>query len=174
MADFRESLIQALPDLRAFARGLVGRRDVADDLVAACLRDILQNTPDHMTQSDPQLCLFRTLYWRFLRGHAGHSGAAMGAEDDDPEMADVAMARLSAALSELPHEWRAAVILTGMHGFSNRRAARILELPVTTVRAHNRRGHAQLKAILFGDVMAHVRRLGLLKGWTTPSGGKGG
>ena len=59
--------------------------------------------------------------------------------------------KLNMALRSLDPEMREALLLVTVDGMSYREAARMLGIPVGTVRSRISRGRAQLRANLFGD-----------------------
>ena len=79
--------------------------------------------------------------------------AQPGGTDTDPEARAVAGERrrlLLAALRRLPVEQRAALVLVDMEGFAVEEAARVLEVPVGTVKSRCARGRARLATMLSG------------------------
>ncbi|SDS87934.1 RNA polymerase, sigma subunit, ECF family [Nocardioides scoriae] len=74
-----------------------------------------------------------------------------GATPEDPAAAAVdheRRDRVLAALSTLPHEQRAALVLVDMEGFPVAEAAEILEVPIGTVKSRCSRGRARLAELL--------------------------
>lgn len=55
---------------------------------------------------------------------------------------------LHRALARLSADHRAAVVLVYAHGYSYEEAARVLDVPVTTLRNHLHRGMAKLRSLL--------------------------
>ena len=80
------------------------------------------------------------------------AGADGGPLSDDPlgQHAEtlVVVDRVRTALADLPDHYRAVVILRDVEGLSNAEVADVLELPVTTVKAHLHRGRAALRRSL--------------------------
>ena len=81
----------------------------------------------------------------------GHTGA--GAADDDPEAHVLDAERRASvlqALSRLPVEQRAALVLVDMEGLPVEEAARVLDCPAGTVKSRCSRGRARLAVLLAG------------------------
>ena len=156
--DFKAALLGAAPKLRAYARGLCGRADFADDLVQETLmkawaaRDrfeagtsmrawtftILRN----VWLSDARRARFRADYdedtaERLLVAPAGQEAPLM-------------LADLQVALMRLPPERREALILVGAEGFSYEEAAQICGCAVGTIKSRVARARAALSAMIEG------------------------
>ena len=84
--------------------------------------------------------------WQFTQGWTGDGGAPRSAED-------VALDRLPdtevfQAIRELPRDFRTAVYLADMEGFSYREVADIMACPVGTVMSRLHRARGQLRTML--------------------------
>ncbi|MDE2560628.1 MAG: sigma-70 family RNA polymerase sigma factor [Sphingomonadales bacterium] len=155
-ADFKRELIAVLPHLRAFARGLCGRPDLADDLVqetmlkAWAAQDrfepgtsmrawtfvILRNA--YLT--DMRRNRFRadydeTVAERILTAPAGQEGP-------------IHLSDMHRALLTLPPERREALLLVGAGGFSYEEAAQICGCAVGTIKSRVGRARAALGAMI--------------------------
>ena len=153
---FKRELIEVVPHLRAFARGLCGRADMADDLVqetmlkAWAAQDrfelgtsmrawtfvILRNA--YLT--DMRRNRFRgdydeTLAERLLTAPAGQ---------EDP----IHLADLRRALLTLSPERREALLLVGAGGFSYEEAANICGCAVGTIKSRVGRARAALTRMI--------------------------
>lgn len=139
--DFRSALLGLIPHLRAFARGLCGRPDLADDLVQETVM---------------KAWTFRILRNHFLneiRRSSRMTEMDEGAEDlhlvAAPAQEDALhVSDLQSALYRLPKERREALLLVGAGGFSYEEAAQVCGVPVGTIKSRVARGRAQLMAIL--------------------------
>jgi RNA polymerase sigma-70 factor, ECF subfamily len=84
--------------------------------------------------------------WQFTQGQPGGGTAPRSAEDmaldrlPDPEV--------FRAMRELPRDFRTAVYLADMEGFSYREVAEIMHCPVGTVMSRLHRARGQLRALL--------------------------
>ena len=171
-ASFKRELTGVIPHLRAFARGLCGRPDVADDLVQEALLKawaaqdrfepgtsmrawtfvILRNA--YLT--DMRRNRFRadydeTVAERILVAPAGQEGP-------------LHLSDMHRALLTLPPERREALLLVGAGGFSYEEAADICQCAVGTIKSRVGRARATLSAMMedgsvprraIGDVVAH-------------------
>jgi RNA polymerase sigma-70 factor (ECF subfamily) len=171
-ASFKRELTTVIPHLRAFARGLCGRPDLADDLVQETLLKawaaqdrfepgtsmrawtfvILRNA--YLT--DMRRNRFRadydeTVAERILVAPAGQEGP-------------LHLSDLHRALLTLPPERREALLLVGAGGFSYEEAAAICQCAVGTIKSRVGRARATLSGMIeegaiprraIGDAVAH-------------------
>ena len=153
---FKRELTAVIPHLRAFARGLCGRPDLADDLVQETLLKawaaqerfepgtsmrawtfvILRNA--YLT--DMRRNRFRadyddTVAERILVAPAGQEGP-------------LHLSDLHRALLTLPPERREALLLVGAGGFSYEEAADICQCAVGTIKSRVGRARAALSAMI--------------------------
>jgi RNA polymerase sigma factor (sigma-70 family) len=159
--EFKRELTEVIPHLRAFARGLCGRPDLADDLVQEALMKawaaqerfqpgtsmrawtfvILRNA--YLT--DMRRNRFRadydeTVAERILTAPAGQEGP-------------LHLSDMHRALLTLPPERREALLLVGAGGFSYEEAAEICGCAVGTIKSRVGRARAALNAMLDdGDI----------------------
>lgn len=154
--DFRAELTGVLPHLRAFARGLCGRPDYADDLVqetmlkAWAARDSFQ--PGTSIRSWTFVIL-RNVYLSEARRNRFRG-------DYDPDMAEkllsqpagqedgLHMGDLRSAMMQLSPERREALLLVGAGGFSYEEAADIAECAVGTMKSRVARARRSLEDML--------------------------
>lgn len=155
-AEFRRELLAVLPHLRAFARGLCGRPDYADDLVQETAARALANADRFTPGTSMRAWTFVILRNRFLselrrdRGAADIDGLAPGdhpAVDGDQEDS-VHLSDMNRALQRLRPERREALLLVGAGGFSYEEAARIAGCALGTMKSRVARGRADLAALL--------------------------
>jgi RNA polymerase sigma factor (sigma-70 family) len=156
---FRRDLLNALPHLRAFARGLCGRADFADDLVqetaikAWAARDRFAPGTN-----------FRAWTFAILRNHyLSELRRARYQTDYDPEAAErllvidaqqeegLHLADMENALRRLSPERREAVLLVGAGGFTYEQAAAISGCAVGTMKSRVARARAELTRLLADD-----------------------
>ncbi len=159
--EFKRELTEVIPHLRAFARGLCGRPDLADDLVQEALMKawaaqerfqpgtsmrawtfvILRNA--YLT--DMRRNRFRadydeTVAERILTAPAGQEGP-------------LHLSDMHRALLTLPPERREALLLVGAGGFSYEEAAEICGCAVGTIKSRVGRARSALNAMLDdGDI----------------------
>ncbi len=175
--EFKRELTAVIPHLRAFARGLCGRPDLADDLVQETLLKawaaqdrfepgtsmrawtfvILRNA--YLT--DMRRNRFRAEYdetvaERILVAPAGQEGP-------------LHLSDMHRALLTLPPERREALLLVGAGGFSYEEAAAICQCAVGTIKSRVGRARAALVLMMengqfprraIGDVVAHDAIMG--------------
>ncbi|WP_432265079.1 sigma-70 family RNA polymerase sigma factor [Croceicoccus esteveae] len=185
--EFKQELTAVIPHLRAFARGLCGRPDVADDLVQEALMKawaaqerfepgtsmrawtfvILRNA--YLT--DMRRNRFRadydeTVAERILTAPAGQEGP-------------LHLSDMHRALLTLPPERREALLLVGAGGFSYEEAAEICDCAVGTIKSRVGRARAALNVMLddgtvpqraIGDATAHAAIMGQLDDMASPQG----
>jgi len=145
---FEDRLCEHIPPLRRYARALCRDASAADDLVQECLLRALRKR--HLWRPSGRLrgWLFRMLYRLHLneRGLAVHRRETPSAEAG-PEPGGLAAATAAsqevrvlcsdvlAAVETLPEDQRAALLLVALAALRYREAARILDVPVGTLRS---------------------------------------
>jgi len=183
--EFKRELTGVVPHLRAFARGLCGRPDMADDLVQEALMKawaaqerfqpgtsmrawtfvILRNA--YLT--DMRRNRFRadydeTVAERILTAPAGQEGP-------------LHLSDMHRALLTLPPERREALLLVGAGGFSYEEAAEICGCAVGTIKSRVGRARAALNSMLddgdipqrsTDDAVAHNAIMGELDAMAEP------
>ncbi len=169
---FKRELTGVIPHLRAFARGLCGRSDLADDLVqetmlkAWAARDRFEPGTSMRAWT---FVILRNAYLTDMRRSRfrgeydeGVAERILTAPADQEE--PVHLADLHRALQTLPAERREALLLVGAGGFSYEEAAEICGCAVGTIKSRVGRARAALSAMIeqgniprraSGDVEAH-------------------
>ena len=162
-AAFRDELLAALPHLRAFARGLSGRADFADDLVqeaaikAWTARD--RYTPGTNMRAWT-FAILRNHYLSELRRSKRQTDLEEGAAErmlvmDADQEGPLHISDMEAALQQLSPERREAVLLIGASGFSYEEAAEIAGCPIGTMKSRVARARADLAQLLDGGPEMH-------------------
>mgnify|MGYP000225681612 FL=1 len=158
--DFREGLLALIPHLRAFARGLSGRPDFADDLVQETVMRAWAARDRYQPDTNMRAWTFTILRNHFLNDLRRASRTTELVDDgvDLPGMVSppaqedaVHVSDLEAALLRLPDDRREALLLVGAGGFSYDEAADICGVPAGTIKSRVARGRAQLTGILGED-----------------------
>ena len=155
-ADFKRELIAVIPQLRAFARGLCGRSDLADDLVQETLlkawsaRDRFEPGTNIRAWT---FVILRNVYLSGLRRsrfHGDYDEAAAERILSAPaeQEAPLHLADLHRALMTLAPERREALLLIGAGGFSYEEAAAIAGCAVGTIKSRVGRARAQLATMI--------------------------
>jgi len=154
--DFKRELTQVVPHLRAFARGLCGRPDLADDLVqdtllrawAARDRFVPGTSIRAWTFTILRNAWFTEMRRNRFRADYDETVADRILPSPAGQEAPLHLADLSRALMELPAERREALLLVGAGGFSYEEAAAICGCAVGTIKSRVGRGRAQLTAMI--------------------------
>lgn len=158
--EFKHVLLETLPHLRAFARGLCGRPDFADDLVqeAAIKAWVARDrfTPGTSMRAWT-FAILRNHYLSELRRNrrqvdydpdAAERLLIMEADQEGP----LHMSDMEAALRKLSDDRREALLLVGASGFTYEEAANICECAVGTMKSRVARARAELSKLLDGSV----------------------
>ena len=159
MSDDDGLIAQQIPRLRRYARALTGDRSAADDLVQDTLERALSRYHLWRRGSDMRAWLFtimHNIYVNQARSRSRHQHQALemdpGAEalrGRDPDW--LQLRDLASALSRVPEEQRAVLLLVGLEQFTYDEAARVLDIPIGTVMSRLSRGRERLRALLGGD-----------------------
>ena len=154
--DIRDSVLGAVPSLRAFAISLCGNVDRADDLVQETMLRALANI--HSFQPGTNMSawlftilrnLFRSEYRKRRREVEDADGSYADSLKSQPEQnSRVEFEEFRGALSKLPGDQREALILVGASGFSYEEAAEICGCAVGTIKSRVNRARGRLADLL--------------------------
>lgn len=152
----RESLLAAVPRLRAFAISLCGNVDRADDLVQETLVRALANIESFQPGTNLLAWLFtilrnhyRSEYRKRRREVEDVDGSFAENLASHPEqMGRIEFVEFKKALAELPHDQREALILVGAAGMSYEEAAQICDCAVGTIKSRVNRARRRLAKLL--------------------------
>ena len=155
----RDSMLAAVPSLRAFAISLSGNVDRADDLVQETLLRAIANIDSFQPGTNMSAWmftilrnLFRSEYRKRRREVADSDGSYAARLKTHPEQEGrIEFGEFRAALSRLPDEQREALILVGASGFSYEEAATICGCAVGTIKSRVNRARARLAELLSID-----------------------
>lgn len=158
--EFRKELLAVLPHLRAFARGLSGRSDFADDLVqeaaikAWTARDRYQPGTNMRAWT---FAILRNHYLSELRRSKRQTDLDEGAVErmlvmEADQEGPLHLDDMESALQQLAPERREAVLLVGASGFSYEEAADIAGCPIGTMKSRVARARADLARMLHSDI----------------------
>lgn len=155
-ADFKRELTAVVPHLRAFARGLCGRPDMADDLVQETMLKAWAAQDRFEPGTSMRAWTFvilRNAYLTDMRrnrfrgeydeGVAERILVAPAGQEEPIHLSD-----LHRALLTLPPERREALLLVGAGGFSYEEAAAICGCAVGTIKSRVGRARAALSEML--------------------------
>jgi len=152
-----ERLVELIPRLRRYARALVGDRATADDLVQDTLERAWAKLHLYRRGTDLRAWLFTVMH----NVHVNRVRAARATdqlEEDMPELAqrasqgDALLVRdLDRAISRLPDEQRAVLLLVTLEEMSYDSVARTLEIPIGTVMSRLSRAREKLRVMMLGQ-----------------------
>ena len=158
MADdaFRRELLGTLPHLRAFARGLCGRPDYADDLAQEAAIKAWTARERYTPGTNMRAWTFAILrnhYLSELRRSRRQTDLDEGVAErmlvmDADQEGGLHLSDMDAALMQLAPERREAVMLVGAGGFTYEEAAEIADCAVGTMKSRVARARAELNRLL--------------------------
>jgi len=152
----RDSILSAIPNLRAFAISLSGNVDRADDLVQETVLRALANIDSFQPGTNMSAWLFtilrnlfRSEYRKRRREVEDATGMYAESMKSQPEQSSrLEFEELRAALAQLPEDQREAVILVGASGFSYEEAAAICGCAVGTIKSRVNRARNRLAELM--------------------------
>lgn len=160
-AEFKEELEALIPHLRAFARNLCGKPDMADDLAQDALLKAWAARKRYKAGTNMRAWVFVILRNQFLsqmrrsrfkgewdEGAAERTLSTPAHQDHQMQLTD-----LQRALMRLPEAQREALILVGAGGFSYEEAASICDCAVGTVKSRVARARAALDEMIDNGVL---------------------
>ena len=158
---FKQELTDVLPHLRAFARGLCGRPDMADDLVQEAMMKAWAAQDRFQPGTSMRAWTFvilRNAYLTDMRRNRfrgeydeGVAERILTAPADQEE--PIHLSDMHRALLTLPAERREALLLVGAGGFSYEEAAEICGCAVGTIKSRVGRARSALTSMLeTGDI----------------------
>lgn len=154
--DFRRELLDTLPHLRAFARGLSGRPDFADDLVQEAAIKAwsarARFTPGTSMRAWT-FAILRNHYLSELRRNRRQVDYDQDVAErllvmDADQEGRLHLSDMQGALQKLSSERREALLLVGASGFTYEEAAQICECAVGTMKSRVARARAELGLLL--------------------------
>ena len=183
--EFKRELTEVIPHLRAFARGLCGRPDLADDLVQEALMKAWAAQERFQPGTSMRAWTFVILRNAYLtdmrrnrfRGEYDENVAERVLTAPAGQEEPLHLSDMHRALLTLPPERREALLLVGAGGFSYEEAAEICGCAVGTIKSRVGRARAALNAMLddgdvpqrsTDDVVAHNAIMGELDEMAEP------
>ena len=178
---FHDLLITALPRLRAHAHALTRNPAAADDLVQDAVANALTARDSFEPGTNFRAWIHRILYNRFI-SDTRKWHATTGLDDMPETLLGISGAQedrlildeLRGAISALPAEHRAALLLVALQGMSYEDVAEVTGCAVGAAKSRVFRARRQLQAALFGKVAASrnasPRRIVVASGWTDQIG----
>ena len=154
--EFKGLLVNAIPNLRAFALSLCGNSNLADDLVQETLVKAWHKQSSFQTGTNIKAWLFTILRNEFYsqmrkRGReiSDSEGTLTERMASHPEQnGKMDLQDFKRALTTLPEEQREAIILVGASGLSYEEAAEVCSVAVGTIKSRVSRARVRLSEIL--------------------------
>jgi RNA polymerase sigma-70 factor, ECF subfamily len=155
----RDTMLAAVPSLRAFGISLCGNVDRADDLVQETLVRALANIESFQPGTNMSAWLFtilrnlfRSEYRKRRREVEDADGSYAETLKSQPEQTSrIEFEEFRVALNKLPDDQREALILVGASGFSYEEAAEICGCAVGTIKSRVNRARTRLSHLLSID-----------------------
>jgi RNA polymerase sigma-70 factor, ECF subfamily len=157
MSDFAQLLETEIPRLRRYARALTRDASRADDMVQSCLLRAVAKQHLWQPGTDLRAWLFTILHNQnvnYVR-RSVREGVAVPLEDVAPALtaasnveASLELRDFELAIARLPAEQRQVILLVGLEGMGYEEAAKILGIPVGTVRSRLSRGRDTLRELM--------------------------
>jgi len=152
----KDSMLAAVPSLRAFAISLSGNIDRADDLVQETLLRAIANIDSFQPGTNMSAWmftilrnLFRSEYRKRRREVEDTDGSYAESLKSHPEQGSrLEFQEFRTALAKLPPDQREALILVGASGFSYEEAANICGCAVGTIKSRVNRARTRLADLL--------------------------
>ena len=174
-ADFKKELDALIPHLRAFARNLCGRADMADDLAQDALLKAWAARKRYKAGTNMRAWVFVILRNQFLsqmrrsrfKGEWDENVAERTLSTPAHQDHQMQLTDLQRALMRLPPAQREALILVGAGGFSYEEAASICDCAVGTVKSRVARARVALDEMIDNGLLPARSENSLAVGDTT-------
>lgn len=148
---FGDSLIQTIPNLRAFARSLCGDAQLSNDLVQETLLKAWSHKETFVPDSNLKAWLFTILrntyfthYRKAQREELDEDAAAMNVSIQPEQLSHLEFDDMRRALMRLTPDHREALLLITAEGFSYEDAARVCGCAVGTMKSRVNRARGRL------------------------------
>ena len=155
---FRDDLLAIIPQLRSFARGLCGNRDLADDLAQDAMTRAWAARTSYQQGTNFRAWIFMILRNQFYTTIRKNSRMVSW----DPEIAErllvvdasqhdsINVDDVAKALQKLSVEQREVLMLIGANGLSYEEAAEVMGCAIGTIKSRLARGRVALSALING------------------------
>jgi len=151
--EVRQSAVECIPHLRAFARSLCGNRDLADDLVQDAVVRALTCAGQYTPGTNFKAWIFtilRNLYFNELRRHRGRFTSIDDLGSREPSIgatqeSALEMCEFRRAFWQLSAEHREVLMLVGAGGLGYKEAAAVCDCAVGTIKSRVSRARQTLK-----------------------------
>ncbi len=150
-------IIEQIPRLRRYARALTGNANAADDLVQDCLERAWSKFHLWRTGTNMRAWMFtimHNIHVNQVRKTGSRPRLVSLADWTDDKGSKpsqekrVEVRNVETALTKLPEEQRAVVLLVGLEELSYQEVARVLDIPIGTVMSRLSRGREKLRQLL--------------------------
>lgn len=155
---FRNLLVALIPSLRAFARGLCGSRDLADDMAQDAMMRGWAARASFTPGTNFRAWMFmilRNQFYTTIRKNRRMTSLDPGVAERTLIAAPgqqhaIHLADLAQALQQLPPEQREVLLLVGANGSSYEEAAEVTGCAIGTIKSRLARGRKALALIIDG------------------------
>lgn len=155
MDPLRQEIVGLLPRLRAFALALARSAEHADDLVQGACERALRGLASYRPDSRLDSWMFRILHNLWVDGYRrrrpqveldvpGLEASLVGEDGRVTAERRAELAATARAISDLPEEQRAVLVLVCVEELSYREAAEVLSIPIGTVMSRLSRARRSL------------------------------
>lgn len=151
----KESLLAAIPKLRAYATSLCRSKDGAEDLVQTTLVRACAGISLFEPGSNMEAWLFTILRNHFYGQYRHRQIAtramkhiAMSEATCPQQLASMECRQVGAAIARLPEKMREALLLVGAGGYTYQEAAKLCNCPVGTIKSRVNHARDQLARML--------------------------
>ena len=162
LRDLDKQLVDLIPRLRRFSRGLTGNREQGDELVQAACERLLRHQSRLRADTRLDSWLFRVirnLHVDSIRAQAVRDRTAQTVRQEartreegiDTLHDHLTVHEVQRAMLRLSEEHRSALMLVCVEGLSYREAAEVLQVPMGTVTSRLTRARKALIAQMAGD-----------------------
>jgi RNA polymerase sigma-70 factor, ECF subfamily len=157
MGELMHSIAEEIPGLRRYALALVRSEIEAEDLVQECVLRAVSKKDLWQEGTDLRAWLFTMLHNHFVSGvrRSARQGRSVDIEDVDEETYHpprqdkrLELRDLDRALALLPEDQRTVVLLIGLEGMDYTTAAKVVGVPVGTIRSRLSRGRGSLRRLM--------------------------
>jgi RNA polymerase sigma-70 factor (ECF subfamily) len=157
VAEIHGRIEAEIPRLRRYARSLTRDVAAADDLVQDCLARALGKLHLWQEGTDLRAWLFTILHNQYVNQvrRAVREGTVVGLSETEPMLTRaphqgkrLELRDLERAMAKLPEEQRSVILLVGLEGMRYEEVAKVLDVPVGTVRSRLSRGREALRRLM--------------------------
>lgn len=156
--DFRDQMVRLIPSLRAFARGLCGNREMADDLAQDAMMRAWAARDSFTMGTNFRAWMFmilRNQFYTTIRKNSRMSSwdpeaAERLLVEAAPQQHAIHLSDVEKALQKLPLEQREVLLLVGAGGASYEEAAEITGCAIGTIKSRLARGRTALGNLING------------------------